>query len=171
MKVLLIETSTEASCIGLIQKGKSLLFPLSGGPELSKNLGSNVQKILETHDFEPEEIVAGNGPGSFTGTRVGLALARSLAFGLRIPIREVCSLDLFCPEERPFAILLDFRSTGIYAKIEDAPPQLFSPEEILGKIEDLPLFSPHPERIMQRLRRKCLPVKMLSPLIESICLR
>ncbi len=45
---------------------------------------------LEKHDICA--IVAGTGPGSFTGLRVGLALATGIGLGLGIPVLGVCSL-------------------------------------------------------------------------------
>jgi tRNA threonylcarbamoyladenosine biosynthesis protein TsaB len=38
-------------------------------------------------------VVAGTGPGTFTGLRIGLAAARALGFALGIPVKGVSTLD------------------------------------------------------------------------------
>lgn len=40
-----------------------------------------------------EAVIAGRGPGPFTGLRVGLVVARTLAAALDVPLHAVCSLD------------------------------------------------------------------------------
>lgn len=48
-----------------------------------------INKILKKHSLKPKdlsEIRINTGPGSFTGLRVGLAIANALSFALKIPI-------------------------------------------------------------------------------------
>jgi tRNA threonylcarbamoyladenosine biosynthesis protein TsaB len=42
-----------------------------------------------------ERIVVGRGPGSFTSIRIGLAMARSLAFALEVPVAGASTLDAY----------------------------------------------------------------------------
>ncbi|MFE5777184.1 tRNA (adenosine(37)-N6)-threonylcarbamoyltransferase complex dimerization subunit type 1 TsaB [Brachybacterium sp. NPDC056505] len=68
-----------------------------------------------------EAVVAGRGPGPFTGLRVGLVTAREIAFVLDIPLHGLCSLDALAlqaaeeaPEARSLAIALDARRREVY---------------------------------------------------------
>ena len=48
-----------------------------------------IDKILTKNGLKPteiEEIVVNTGPGSFTGTRVGVAIANALGFGLDVKV-------------------------------------------------------------------------------------
>jgi tRNA threonylcarbamoyladenosine biosynthesis protein TsaB len=44
---------------------------------------------------EIERIVVGRGPGSFTSIRIGLAMARSLALSLGVPVAGASTLDAY----------------------------------------------------------------------------
>ncbi len=68
-------------------------------------------------------IVVGMGPGPFTGLRVGIATAETLAWSLDIPVRHVCSLDVLAqqvlerddPEgPREFVTAIDARRKELY---------------------------------------------------------
>jgi tRNA threonylcarbamoyl adenosine modification protein YeaZ len=59
-------------------------------------LGPAIDALLRGAGWRPDElaaIVAGLGPGPFTGLRVGLVTALSMAHALDIPTYGVCSLD------------------------------------------------------------------------------
>ena len=66
-------------------------------------------------------IAAGVGPGPFTGLRVGLVTARTLAFVLEIPVYGVCSLDVLAIEAvdtgavtGDFVVATDARRKEVY---------------------------------------------------------
>jgi tRNA threonylcarbamoyladenosine biosynthesis protein TsaB len=66
-------------------------------------------------------IAAGVGPGPFTGLRVGLVTARTLAFVLEIPVYGVCSLDVLAVEAADtgavttdFVVATDARRKEVY---------------------------------------------------------
>lgn len=50
-----------------------------------------IEKILEGNN--PSSIVVVNGPGSFTGVRLGVTIAKTFAYTLNIPIRVISSLE------------------------------------------------------------------------------
>lgn len=72
-------------------------------------------------------IAVGVGPGPFTGLRVGLVTARTLAFVLEIPVYGVCSLDVLAVQAvdtgvvtEPFAVATDARRKEVYLARYDA---------------------------------------------------
>ncbi|WP_083851570.1 tRNA (adenosine(37)-N6)-threonylcarbamoyltransferase complex dimerization subunit type 1 TsaB, partial [Sedimentibacter sp. B4] len=60
-----------------------------------------VRRVLAEAGAKPAElsgIAVGVGPGPFTGLRVGVAAAVTMAEALGIPVRGVCSLDVVALE-------------------------------------------------------------------------
>lgn len=69
----------------------------------------------------PEAIVVGEGPGPFTGLRVGLATAQTLGFAWGVPVWGLCSLDGLAhqvrathPELPEMLVALDARRKELY---------------------------------------------------------
>ncbi len=72
-------------------------------------------------------IAVGVGPGPFTGLRVGLVTARTLAMVLEIPVYGVCTLDVLAAEAvdagtvtGPFMVATDARRKEVYWAAYDA---------------------------------------------------
>lgn len=64
-------------------------------------------------------VAVGVGPGPFTGLRVGLMTARTLAFVREIPVHGVCSLDILAASAidaglEEFAVATDARRKEVY---------------------------------------------------------
>ena len=65
-------------------------------------------------------IVVGVGPGPFTGLRVGIVTAQTLAYVLDVPVRGVCSLDIVAityaatHPDRGFTVVSDARRKELY---------------------------------------------------------
>lgn len=184
MKTLVIETSTEKSCLALLEDSQKIaLLSLPGGPELSKRLAQEVSTLLQKNSFSPDLIAFGEGPGSFTGVRVGTALAKALAYGWEIPLLPFCSLKIFLPEEEGrFAVLVDARMGGIYTLLGekekgsihylDPGTELLSPEKAKELVREIPiLLSPHPELIEKRIGLPCREATLNWEAIFKLTLR
>ena len=79
-------------------------------------------------------IVAGAGPGSFTGLRIGLATARGLGFALGIPVRGVSTLDaLLVPGDVDVACI-DARRGEVFCAGAGIEPQAMTPEAMVAAL-------------------------------------
>lgn len=153
MRTLLIETSTEMSCIALFDGENKMVVPLPPGKELSKVIAQKTHNLLKNKELSLDQILVGAGPGSLTGVRVGKALAKALAFGYEVPLKEFCSMELFAPKDvESFAVLFDARMGGIYVLKKGESPKLIQPEKVPDLIARIPyLVSPHPELVEKRI--------------------
>lgn len=98
MLILGIDTSTSAIGVGL-SDGESVLgsahrIEARGHTE---HLAPLVVGLLEDRGLTPRDltgIVVGNGPGPFTGLRVGMVTGLTMGHALGIPVHGLCSLDV-----------------------------------------------------------------------------
>jgi tRNA threonylcarbamoyladenosine biosynthesis protein TsaB len=122
MLVLGIDTSSMVGSVGLSRDGRPITRrTISVDMEHSANLLPSMQALLADAGIELEELGAvcvGVGPGSYTGVRVGIAFAKGLAYGLKIPVIGVCSFESMLYEHAGFegviCTLVDAKMGGTY---------------------------------------------------------
>lgn len=98
MLILGIETATvQAGCAIGGHEGVLASAHSAKGRRHAENLTPAIEFICGQADVELSDIglvAVDVGPGLFTGLRVGIATAKAIAFGLRVPMIAVSSLDL-----------------------------------------------------------------------------
>jgi len=97
MNTLFISTFNESVIVGLLKDGKlNLNKEISSSNNHSTNLVPTIQKVLEESNIkikEINEIIVVNGPGSFTGVRIGVTVAKTLAYTLKAKIKTITSIE------------------------------------------------------------------------------
>ncbi|WBQ06455.1 tRNA (adenosine(37)-N6)-threonylcarbamoyltransferase complex dimerization subunit type 1 TsaB [Kribbella sp. CA-293567] len=92
------------------------------------------------------KIAVGVGPGPFTGLRVGLVTARTMADVLGIEVAGVCSLDVLARQSSlglPVAVATDARRKEIYWALYDGPAADGSRRRLEGPAVDRPADVAH----------------------------
>jgi tRNA threonylcarbamoyl adenosine modification protein YeaZ len=94
--LLAIDTATTHAVIALGAVDGTLIDSRTwvAGYRHGEELLARIEALLGDHDLGPADlgaIVAGTGPGAFTGLRVGIATAKALAHALRLPIVGVAT--------------------------------------------------------------------------------
>jgi tRNA threonylcarbamoyl adenosine modification protein YeaZ len=122
--VLAIDTSGDI-CVGLARGGAVLAARRVDDHRAHvENLAVLVRDALEDAGVtlgDVTDIVVGMGPGPFTGLRVGIATAETLAWAGGTPIHGVCSLDVVAYEHaaaaqptEEFVVAADARRKELY---------------------------------------------------------
>ena len=90
---LAIHTASAELGLAMVELGQSRWQSWPLGRDLSSDLQDYLRQFLQPYSWSAVKFLAvAIGPGGFTGTRVGVVAARTLAQQLEIPIFGVCSL-------------------------------------------------------------------------------
>ena len=96
--ILNIETSTEVCSVSLAKNGNTLFKKESTeGLNHSRILTVFIEELFDENKIELKSIDAvavSKGPGSYTGLRIGVSVAKGLCYGLDIPLISVNSLEI-----------------------------------------------------------------------------
>lgn len=148
MRILSIDTATRFGGLALWHEGNiSAEWIVSGGLTHSARLMPALDFLLKEAGWEIKDIdllAVSQGPGSFTGLRIGMATAKGLAQALKIDLVGVPTLKFwaasFSGGEGLVLPLLDARRnefyTALYRKEQDAMIELLKPSQ--ERMEELP---------------------------------
>ena len=130
--ILHIETSTEVCSVSVSQDGASIFSKEDyKGSSHAVALGVFVDEALsfaDNHAIPLDAVAVSCGPGSYTGLRIGVSMAKGICYGRNIPLiglptLEVMSVPVLLSEELPEDALLcpmiDARRMEVYAAIYD----------------------------------------------------
>ena len=94
--ILYIDTSSNFLYTGIVEKDKIICeIKKEYGHTLSEYALPEIVSMFEKNNIEPNQItkiVVVDGPGSFTGIRIGITIAKVYAWSLNIPITTITSL-------------------------------------------------------------------------------
>ncbi len=154
--VLSIETAFPQISLALWSQGELLLPMTDLATKRAASLHEGLRELLDQAGLEAKDlghILIDQGPGSYTGLRVGLALAQTMEFTVGTKVHALYSTDILAGKAaemaKPgdcFAVALDARrghwSFGLYQKETKGPRRLGEPT--------------------------CLPVSKLAPIFSEL---
>lgn len=129
MRILAIDTSCGAASVAVVESGR--VEPLAvvsramarGHAEALAPMVEETAKSIDRGLASLDRIAVTTGPGSFTGIRIGLALARSMGLALGIPVVGVPTLAAFAapllstPRQGVIAVAIDARHGSAYFQL------------------------------------------------------
>jgi tRNA threonylcarbamoyladenosine biosynthesis protein TsaB len=117
------------------------------GRSYSSNLVAAVDGLLSGAGVRLNDvggIVAVNGPGSFTGVRVGLSAVKGLAERAQIPVVAVSRLEVLSRQSGVPSAALDAHRGEVFLRVERAG---MAPRELLAGARELAALNPAPLRV------------------------
>ena len=93
MLILAFDTATDRATSALVADGEVLGERVSRAATLLEDVDALLRQGSARAD-ELDGVAVGVGPGSFTGVRIGIAVARGLALALDVPVAGVSTLDV-----------------------------------------------------------------------------
>lgn len=129
MRVLALATSGPFPAVGLALPGAVVdAVALGGGADRGRDLVPTIDALLKRHGLEVADltgIAVDVGPGSFTGSRIGVATAKGLAAAHGTPLVGVGSLEALAltagPARAPLLTLRDARNGEAYFALWHPP--------------------------------------------------
>ena len=130
--ILHIETSTDVCSVAVSEDGQVIFDQEDhSGPNHAERLGTMVDEALsftDNHAIPFDAVAVSCGPGSYTGLRIGVSMAKGVCYGRNLKLIAVPTLELLCvpillreiPEENALLCpMLDARRMEVYAGIYD----------------------------------------------------
>lgn len=128
--ILGIETATDTLSVAMVQEGRALTEVFQRG----KNIHDEMLHVLVTQMLENQllrvhelgGIAVSEGPGSFTGLRIGMSYAKGIAYSANIPLVCVPTMDgiahsvalsHFLSAGDAFATVFDARREDVYVAL------------------------------------------------------
>ena len=131
--ILNIETSTDVCSVAISDNGQVIFNKEDhSGPNHAVKLGVYVDEALsfiDAHGISLEAVAVSCGPGSYTGLRIGVSMAKGICYGRDVKLISIPTLELMAvpvllgehPAEEDALIvpMLDARRMEVYAKVMD----------------------------------------------------
>ncbi|MDT2736984.1 tRNA (adenosine(37)-N6)-threonylcarbamoyltransferase complex dimerization subunit type 1 TsaB [Enterococcus pseudoavium] len=124
MKLLAMDTSNQTLAVAVLEDEKVLAhFQLNRKMNHSLTLMPAIDSVMQASGLKPQDlqrIVVAVGPGSYTGIRIAVTTAKTLAETLAIELTTVSSLAVIAGNsrtERLIVALMDARRNNVYAGV------------------------------------------------------
>ncbi|MDY3847284.1 MAG: tRNA (adenosine(37)-N6)-threonylcarbamoyltransferase complex dimerization subunit type 1 TsaB [Prevotella sp.] len=184
--ILHIETSTTVCSVAVSEDGQCIFHKEDHtGPNHAEALGTFVDEAMsfaDSHAIPIDAVAVSSGPGSYTGLRIGVSMAKGVCYALDIPLLSVPTLELMCvpvllrheeiEEDALLCPMIDARRMEVYAAVYDR--SLKAVREIHADVVDgdtyRELLDSHPIYFFGNGAAKCMEVinHPNARLIESI---
>ncbi|MBQ8672993.1 MAG: tRNA (adenosine(37)-N6)-threonylcarbamoyltransferase complex dimerization subunit type 1 TsaB [Bacteroides sp.] len=131
--ILHIETSTSVCSVALSEDGQNIFKKEDlQGPSHAVSLGVFVDEALsfaDSHAIPLDAVAVSCGPGSYTGLRIGVSMAKGVCYGRDLKLIGLPTLEVLCvpvllyhdelPDDALLCPMIDARRMEVYAAVYD----------------------------------------------------
>ena len=139
MKTLLIDTATSNITVSIIEN-QTILYKYSDC--INTDMSSKILPIiddglkkLQLTLLDIDKIFVANGPGSFTGIRVGVTVAKTIAWALKKDVIPLSSIELMAttPINKKYIVpMIDARRGNVFGGIYDKDLNCIKQDELIS---------------------------------------
>ena len=151
MVTLLLDSSETMLLVALSQEGKVIdEICYSAWQRQSELMILEIDNILKRNGLtrnDIEGVVCGKGPGSYTGVRISMTIAKTISFALKAPLYLASSLEILADKERPSICLSNARSKRSYMGVYERGEVILE-DSIQENADVLEYISSHPEYVV-----------------------
>lgn len=168
--ILHIETSTEVCSVAVSQDGACIYSKENfEGPSHAVVLGVYVDEALSfinSHAIPLDAVAVSCGPGSYTGLRIGVSMAKGVCYGMGVPLIGLSTPEVMCvpillreelPQDALLCPMIDARRMEVYAAIYDRALQVQRPigADIIDEHSYAEFLAEHPVYFFGNGAAKC----------------
>ena len=131
--ILSIDTSTNVCSVAVSQDGICIFDKVDNrGSNHAEKLGTFVDEALafvDSHELTLDAVAVSCGPGSYTGLRIGVSMAKGICYGRNIKLLAVPTLELLAvpvllhhesiEEDALLVPMIDARRMEVYSAVYD----------------------------------------------------
>ena len=128
MLTLAFDTATAVATSALVDDDEVLGERVSRAQTLLEDVDALLRQA-GAHPADLDRLAVGLGPGSFTGVRIGLAVARGLALSLDVPGSGVSTLAALAAGAPGAVPVVDAKRREIFTLV-DGEPRVLTPQEL-----------------------------------------
>ena len=151
MYQLLLDSSNIFLSVGLAKDGKVFdKISYEAWQRQSEMMVTEVDNILKRNNIDKSEldgVVVGIGPGSYTGVRIGVTIAKTIAYALHIKLYAKSSLSLLKRREIPTICVFNATSGRSYFAVYEGEKQL-EKDSVLENEKVLEYIKSHPDYLV-----------------------
>lgn len=130
--ILHIETSTTVCSVAVSEDGQNIFVKEDfQGPSHATLLGGFIDEalsLIDSHAIPLDAVAVSCGPGSYTGLRIGVSMAKGICYGRDVPLIGIPTLEVLAvpvllyhelPDDALICPMIDARRMEVYAAIYD----------------------------------------------------
>ena len=175
MYQLLLDSSNKYLAVGLAKDGKvidSIFY--EAWQRQSEMMVTEADNILKKNNVDRsslDAVVVGKGPGSYTGVRIAITIAKTIAFALKIKLYAASSLSLLRVNDKPTICVFNARSGRSYIGVYENDKVLLE-DKVLTNEEVVNYVNEHSEFLLsgdtEQLNQTSSEFDIIENLAKSI---